>query len=720
MRFLDIKHLVKRVKLPFYMSGKTRRQLFMTLVMAAALPIGAYLVQRAQYLRSQAAPGNATLAIVPGSVTKNIGESGSFDVFLNPGGERVTGVEMYITYDPALVDITGIAAGPFFTDPSATVGMPLEIVKTFGAGKISYAAAFPLGSNYSSVDAKNAVKVQYTAKAQGTVNFAFITSGTPMTLVTDINAQNVMASATGGVLNIGNLASGARLYFSTPRPANPQTLRSSFDIDILMDTGGQNADGVDVKAKFDKSVLQVVSLAKAIGNGLPSYPQATFDNTTGTILISANTGSGSTARPVNGTSIWIATLKMTSVLGTTGTPMTFDFVAGSRNDSNIVLSGTSSTGDPTDILASVTHSNIVVTGSTATGTPTPTVTPLPTNSPTPISTTATGGLISNLVVNDSLNAAEWSIQNNLQVGNNQYGDRTFKIAQMPSSLAGSTWIRTANDSKQYETGSVATFRVNSNATVYVIHDDRLTTKPSWLSTFTNTGLKVVNDEPAPSTVFTVFSKTFTSGSTVTLGINGIGDSSMYTVVAKPATVVTNNPTPTTVVSTPTSTPVVTATLPSPTSSLPRSILVKFAFQGITRTGTDKTKSVILSYKPAAGGTVSNVNLTTSTNGEASLSLAPGDYLFLVKSSGYLPGLYGTTTTPVRITSTTGTIDLSQSPLRGGDFNGDGTINEIDYTAYFLTNFRSTNATVDLDGSREVNNLDFGIMRTNWGLLGGSI
>jgi hypothetical protein len=187
--------------------------------------------------------------------------------------------------------------------------------------------------------------------------------------------------------------------------------------------------------------------------------------------------------------------------------------------------------------------------STATPTPTitptkaPTQTPTPTKTATPTPTPSTSTLISNLIINDSTNAGDWSIQNNLQVGNQQYGDRLFKFTNIATSLAGSSWIRTANDSKSYTSSPVATFKVNANATVYIAHDDRLTTKPSWLSTYTDTGINIVNDEPTPS-VFSVFSKTFLSGSTVTLGINGTGDFGMYTVIVKPASTTTPTFTPT--------------------------------------------------------------------------------------------------------------------------------------------------------------------------------
>ena len=61
--------------------------------------------------------------------------------------------------------------------------------------------------------------------------------------------------------------------------------------------------------------------------------------------------------------------------------------------------------------------------------------------------------------------------------------------------------------------------------VYVAHDNRITTKPSWLSSFTDTGDNLFTTD----TILNIFSKSFSAG-TVTLGGNEGGDKSMYTVI----------------------------------------------------------------------------------------------------------------------------------------------------------------------------------------------
>jgi hypothetical protein len=142
----------------------------------------------------------------------------------------------------------------------------------------------------------------------------------------------------------------------------------------------------------------------------------------------------------------------------------------------------------------------------------------------------TAGLgVSGLVVNDSANAANWAIVSNLQVGNLQYGDRSYALTSVPASLVGATWLRTANVSRAYSGNPVAGFSISQAASVYVAVDDR-SAALSWLAGWTPTGLKLVNNESSPKS-FTLFQKSFPAG-TVSLGPQNNGGVSMYTVIVK--------------------------------------------------------------------------------------------------------------------------------------------------------------------------------------------
>lgn len=119
----------------------------------------------------------------------------------------------------------------------------------------------------------------------------------------------------------------------------------------------------------------------------------------------------------------------------------------------------------------------------------------------------------------------------LAVGDLEYIDRDYTYSSMPVEIEGHTYIRTANDDK-FSDGADSDFlrfTIDQDATIYVAHDNRITTKPSWLGLFTDTGIEVETTD----VTLTLFKKDFTAGQ-VSLGGNGAMSSlSMYTVMAVP-------------------------------------------------------------------------------------------------------------------------------------------------------------------------------------------
>jgi len=169
---------------------------------------------------------------------------------------------------------------------------------------------------------------------------------------------------------------------------------------------------------------------------------------------------------------------------------------------------------PTIVPATGTPLPPVTVTPTFTVTAQPTATPVkPTSTPTPLP------LITDLVVNDQATARYWSIASNLQVGDQQYGDRAYAIVKMPAALAGSDWIRTSMDGKNFTGDVLLSFKVTADADVYIAYDDRVITKPSWFKGWVDTGEDLVNSEATP-TVYSIYKKSFPANSTVVLGPNG--------------------------------------------------------------------------------------------------------------------------------------------------------------------------------------------------------
>jgi glucose/arabinose dehydrogenase len=148
-------------------------------------------------------------------------------------------------------------------------------------------------------------------------------------------------------------------------------------------------------------------------------------------------------------------------------------------------------------------------------------------------------MVSQLTVNDTVNAGKWSIQPGLTTGLLAYGDRQppqyspgYSFSFIPAQLNGAMWIRAANSSKSYTGANLVSFVLSQSADVYVAWDDR-TNPPGWLSaSWTNTGLKLSVWEAGGSNAirsFTLYKKRFDAGQ-VTLGAANTSTNNYITII----------------------------------------------------------------------------------------------------------------------------------------------------------------------------------------------
>lgn len=144
-----------------------------------------------------------------------------------------------------------------------------------------------------------------------------------------------------------------------------------------------------------------------------------------------------------------------------------------------------------------------------------------------------GTLIKNLIVSDSENAADWSIEYNFGKGSLLFGDRSLTCEALPSTLSGCEYIRTACDSKLV-TSDLGTFETGAATTIYIAMDTRVTASlPAWLADWTKTEMSVsTTDAASNSLTLAIYQKSFSAGETVKLGTNGgNGNSVNYIVLA---------------------------------------------------------------------------------------------------------------------------------------------------------------------------------------------
>ena len=132
-------------------------------------------------------------------------------------------------------------------------------------------------------------------------------------------------------------------------------------------------------------------------------------------------------------------------------------------------------------------------------------------------------IISNLTVGSGM---PYEVVEGLSNGSVVYIDRDYTCSDVPAFLVGdATYVKTANNDKNSTGASFITFDVNQNVTIYIAHDNRITTKPSWMASFTDMGDDLVTTD----TSFSLFAKVVSAG-TVTLGGNEGGGNSMYSVI----------------------------------------------------------------------------------------------------------------------------------------------------------------------------------------------
>jgi hypothetical protein len=187
---------------------------------------------------------------------------------------------------------------------------------------------------------------------------------------------------------------------------------------------------------------------------------------------------------------------------------------------------------------------------------------------------------------------------------------------------------------------------------------------------------------------------------------------------------TPTPLPTGVPSpTPTITPVPSATptatpVPTPTAIPTTPISIQLSWEGKQRAGVSLSGIPYeIRYRNSGTTTGSTpVTGTTASAGEISLQLEPGTYDFWIKTSGYLASRF-----EGRIVQAGTVLDFTNTPQRGGDIDipeggtmGSGLINSSDHGRFILDWYADVPSS-DLDGSRQVNNLDYAVMRPNFGL-----
>lgn len=140
-------------------------------------------------------------------------------------------------------------------------------------------------------------------------------------------------------------------------------------------------------------------------------------------------------------------------------------------------------------------------------------------------------LIAKLDIKDTAYGSSWAIKENVQAGDKAFGDREHVFASLPSGIIGAEQVVTACDSKKTDS-DLAVLTAAKDIIVYVALDERVTSVPSWLGSFTKNGSVVEINDTEALRPFIVYEKKLMAGESIVLGTNGMSGACMnYTAFA---------------------------------------------------------------------------------------------------------------------------------------------------------------------------------------------
>jgi hypothetical protein len=144
-------------------------------------------------------------------------------------------------------------------------------------------------------------------------------------------------------------ASNATLALSPS--SSSATVGSTFDVQIVLNTGGSNTSGTDISLRFDKDKLNIVDIKN--GTIYNQYVGKNINNTTGISTISGLASTTTTLFKGTGT---FATITFRAVAPGTAA-VTFAYTPGNKNDTNVADFDTQE-----EALSSVTNGSYTITG----------------------------------------------------------------------------------------------------------------------------------------------------------------------------------------------------------------------------------------------------------------------------------------------------------------------------------------------------------------------
>ena len=179
--------------------------------------LGVYLVGKRTNVAQKASPATA-MFITPGSQTKSPGTNFSFSVDMDTSTNAVTGIDVRLIFNPAVVQILSIQQGSGITNLNQTITNTYDNT----AGTVSF-AVFTLDSSKSVTGSGvKVLTVNATVKSGAVAGSSNITFDPATAASASQEGQNVLISKSQGVVVVSS-ASGS----STASPTATATSRAT-------------------------------------------------------------------------------------------------------------------------------------------------------------------------------------------------------------------------------------------------------------------------------------------------------------------------------------------------------------------------------------------------------------------------------------------------------------------------------------------------------------
>lgn len=209
------------------MASKTKKIIFSVfafLILASGIVAGVYLVQKDQDIREKAAPATS-LSFIPSSVTRNPGQTLNLTVNANTGENKITGIDIEISFDPAVIQLSEMDPMPAIS-PLSTVIKNGVIDNT--TGKARY-AAFTINRDdavFGSLDVLSLTGTIVNSAVSGSSEVSFTTLTTISAVDEGVNVivnkssatVNVSSGSTQSTATASPTAAGTAVATASPAP----------------------------------------------------------------------------------------------------------------------------------------------------------------------------------------------------------------------------------------------------------------------------------------------------------------------------------------------------------------------------------------------------------------------------------------------------------------------------------------------------------------------